>query len=361
MLNFKKRKTAALLAFVSMLFNSSISKALEVTKNPGVAKTLTAEKNAVLNSKKKIFVDWVKNHKVLTGGIGTLLLGGLVTASVFLAKHIKNKNKIENNDDKPDNSNSELNALNNEDNGEKNNENNKEKDNESNGSENNTSISSEKNEENDEDNLNNEENKNIQIQIENKKENIINLNTNMKNDNNKNIIIINKKPEENKINENTQIKNLNIEEKNKNIINLENNDKNIMINNGNVDLKVNKKINKTFNNDFKINHPNTINLLHYKSVMLSFNKLRQKISSFKLNANCFASLIGCFNNNYKLESINLQKNNDVRNLKLSYDIHIKTNKTNYQINFEMSGDVVDETKVTVKNMTNKSKKTLNIK
>ena len=134
-----------------------------------------------------------------------------------------------------------------------------------------------------------------------------------------------------------------------------------MINNGNVDLKVNKKNNKIFNNNFKIHRPNTINLLHYKRVMFSFDKLRQKISSLKLNANCFASLIGCFNNNYKLESINLQKNNEIQNLKLSYDIHIKTNKTNYQINFEMSGDYVDETKVTVKNMTNKSKKTLNIK
>ncbi|MBR0184364.1 MAG: hypothetical protein IJQ10_04385, partial [Clostridia bacterium] len=121
MSNFKKRKTAALLTFVSMLGGKSpMSKALEVTKNPGVTKTLAAEKNAVLNGKKKIVIDWVKNHKILTGGIGTLFLGGIVTASVFLAKHIKNenknknKNKIENNGDKPNNLNDELNDLNNE-------------------------------------------------------------------------------------------------------------------------------------------------------------------------------------------------------------------------------------------------------
>ena len=117
MLNFKKRKTAALLAFVSMIGGkSSMSKALEVTKNTGVTKTLATEKTAGSNSKIKIVIDWVKNHKILTGGIGTLFLGGIVTASVFLAKHIKNKNKIENNGDK-DNSNGELNDLNNEDNG----------------------------------------------------------------------------------------------------------------------------------------------------------------------------------------------------------------------------------------------------
>ena len=58
MLNFKRRKTAALLALVSMLGGKSpMSKALEVTKNPGVTKTLTAEKNAVLNGKKKIVID----------------------------------------------------------------------------------------------------------------------------------------------------------------------------------------------------------------------------------------------------------------------------------------------------------------
>ena len=348
MLNFKKRKTAALLAFVSMLGGkTSMSKALEVTKNPGVTKTLAAEKTAGSNSKMKIVIDWVKDHKVLTGGIATLF-GSLVAASVFLAKHIKNKNKIENNDDKPDKSNSDLN---------KNDEENDENKIDKNRSNNNSEISSKtdiSNEKNDENNLNDEENENIQI--ENKKENIINLNTNMENDNNK-------KPEENKINyENTQTKNLNIKEKNKNIINLENNDKNknIMINNGNVDLKINKKNNKIFNNNFKIHRPNTINLLHYRSVMSSFDKLRQKILNFKLN-NDFKSLINCFSNNCKLESINLKKNNDVQNLKSSYDIYIKTNKTNYQINFEMSGDYVDETKVTVKNMTNNSKRTLDIK
>lgn len=326
MLNFKKRKTAALLAFVSMLCNSSISKALEVTKNPGVTKTLTAEKNAVLNGKKKIVIDWVKNHKILTGGIGTLLLGGLVTASVFLAKHIKNKNKIENNGDKPDNSNSELNALNNEDNGEKNNENNKEKDNESNGSENNTSISSEKNEENDEENLNNEGNENIQI--ENKKENIINLSTNMENDNdgNKNIIIINKKPEENKINyKNTQTKNLNIEKKNKNIINLNIN------NEENKEKKIipEKSIKPKFNNKFEFAKPKNMNQKLFEALQGCLTDLSKNKNSIKIK-----DVADCFNNDLELKKIVLDKweNNPSEGFIFSFYITVKNKK--YIIDFK---------------------------
>lgn len=310
MLNFKKRKTAALLAFVSMLCNSSISKALEVTKNPGVAKTLTAEKNAVLNGKKKIVIDWVKNHKILTGVFSTLFLGGIITASVFLAKHIKNKNKIENNGDKPNNLNGELNDLNNEDNGEKNNENNKEKDNESNGSENNTSISSEKNEENDEDNLNNEENENINIinldqKIENKEDN---------NNNNENIIINDKKQ-----------KIENIKEGNKNIINLdinnEENKKEKIISAKNIKLK--------FNNKFEFAKPKNMNQKLFEALQGCLTDLSKNKNSIKIK-----DVADCFNNDLELKKIVLNKweNNPSEGFIFSFYITVKNKK--YIIDFK---------------------------
>ena len=316
MLNLKKRKTAALLALVSMLGGkSSMSKALEVTKNPGVTKVLTAEKAIGLNSKKKIVIDWVKNHKILTGGIGTLLLGGLVTASVFLAKHIKNKNKIENNDDKPDNSNGGLNDLNNEDNGEKNNENNKDKDNESNGSENNTSISSEKNEENDEDNLNNEKNENIQIE----NENIINSeqkidNKEDNNNNNENIIINDKKQ-----------KIENIKEGNKNIINLdinnEENKKGKIISAKNIKLK--------FNNKFEFAKPKNMNQKLFEALQGCLTDLSKNKNSIKIK-----EVADCFNNNLELKKIVLDKweNNPSEGFIFSFYITVKNKK--YIIDFK---------------------------
>ena len=337
MSNFKKRKTAALLTFVSMLGGKSpMSKALEITKNPGVTKTLAAEKNAVLNGKKKIVIDWVKNHKILTGGIGTLFLGGIVTASVFLAKHIKNenknknKNKIENNGDKPNNLNDELNDLNNEEKYENKIDKNKnDNDNNNDSEENNeTNISNEneKNKENDEDNLNNEENENIQIQIENKKENIINLNTNMENDNNKNIIIINKKPEENKINyENTQTKNLNIEEKNKNIINLNIN------NEENKEKKIipEKSIKPKFNNKFEFAKPKKMNQKLFEALQGCLTILSKNKDSIKIK-----EVADCFNNNLELKKIVLDKWENIPSEGFVFSFYITVKNNKYIIDFK---------------------------
>ncbi len=312
MLNFKKRKTAALLAFVSMLGDkSSMSKALEVTKNPGVTKVLTAEKATGLNSKKQIITDWVKNHKILTGGIGTLLLGGLVTASVFLAKHIKNKNKIENNDDKPDNSNDELNDLNNEDNEEKNNEKN---DNEFSESENDTNISN-NNEENNENNLNNEKNENIQIE----NENIINSeqkidNKEDNNNNNENIIINDKKQ-----------KIENIKEGNKNIINLdinnEENKKGKIISAKNIKLK--------FNNKFEFAKPKNMNQKLFEALQGCLTDLSKNKNSIKIK-----EVADCFNNNLELKKIVLDKweNNPSEGFIFSFYITVKNKK--YIIDFK---------------------------
>lgn len=316
MSNFKKRKTAALLTFVSMLGGKSpMSKALEVTKNPGVTKTLTAEKNAVLNGKKKIVIDWVKNHKVLTGGIGTLLLGGLVTASVFLAKHIKNKNKIENNDDKPDNSNSELNALNNEDNGEKNNEKN---DNEFSESENDTNISN-NNEENNENNLNNEKNENIQIE----NENIINSEQKIddKANDNKNIIIDNE--EQNQKNENLNIEN--IKEKNKNIINLNIN------NEENKEKKIipEKSIKPKFNNKFEFVKPKNMNQKLFEALQGCLTNLSKNKDSIKIR-----EVADCFNNNLELKKIVLDKWENIPSEGFVFSFYITVKNKKYIIDFK---------------------------
>jgi len=328
MLNFKKRKIASLLAFISMIgVKSSISKALEVTKNPLVTKTLAAEKTAVLNGEKKVFTDWVKNHKILTGGIGTLFLGGLVTASVFLAKHIKNKNKIENNDDKPDNSNSELNALNNEDNGEKNNEKN---DNEFSESENDTNISN-NNEENNENNLNNEKNENIQIE----NENIINSKQKIddKANDNKNIIIDNK--EQNRKNENLNIENIKEKNKNKNIINLD-------INNKEKKIVLVKNIKPKFNNEFKFDQPKGMNKDLYKVLQNCLNNLPKNNNITKLkDVKDVKDVIDCFNNELELTKIELDRrwnNNPSPGEPFYFNITIKKNNKSkkYIIDFKYS-------------------------
>ena len=271
MLNFKKRKTAALLAFVSMLGGkTSMSKALEVTKNPGVTKTLAAEKTAGSNSKMKIVIDWVKDHKVLTGGIATLF-GSLVAASVFLAKHIKNKNKIENNDDKPDNSNSDLN---------KNDEENDENKIDKNRSNNNSEISS-KIDISNEKNLNDEENENINIinldqKIDNKEDN---------NNNNENIIINDKKQ-----------KIENIKEGNKNIINLdinnEENKKEKIISAKNIKLK--------FNNKFEFAKPKNMNQKLFEALQGCLTDLSKNKNSIKIK-----EVAECFNNDLELKRIEL--------------------------------------------------------
>ena len=305
---------------------SSISKALEVTKNPLVTKTLAAEKTAVLNGKKKIVIDWVKNHKILTGGIGTLFFGGLVTASVFLAKHIKNKNKIENNDDKPDNSNSELNALNNEDNGEKNNEKNDNEFSESE-SENDTNISN-NNEENNENNLNNEKNENLQIE----NENIINSKQKIddKANDNKNIIIDNK--EQNQKNENLNIENIKEKNKNKNIINLD-------INNKEKKIVLVKNIKPKFNNVFKFDQPKGMNKDLYKVLQNCLNNLPKNNNITKLKD--VKDVIDCFNNELELTKIELDRrwnNNPSPGEPFYFNITIKKNNKSkkYIIDFKYS-------------------------
>ena len=329
MSNFKKRKTAALLTFVSMLGGKSpMSKALEVTKNPGVTKTLTAEKNAVLNGKKKIVIDWVKNHKVLTGGIGTLLLGGIVTASVFLAKHIKNKNKIENNGDKPNNSDDELNENNEEndkDKIDKNNDNNSDTSNE-------TNIS---NEENNENNLDNNENIQIESLNNEKNENIINSEQKIddKANDNKNIIIDNK--EQNQKNENLNIENIKEKNKNKNIINLD-------INNKENKIVLVKNIKPKFNNEFKFDQPEGMNKDLYKVLQNCLNNLPKNNNITKLkDVKDVKDVIDCFNNELELTKIELDRrwsNNPNPGDPFCFNITIKKNNKSkkYIIDFKYS-------------------------